>query len=55
MLARLDNHGVGLQVLFRGDGLFKTKVGGFISLLVTILVVGYAAQKVVKLYNHDDS
>ena len=55
MLASFDNHGVGLQVLFRGDSLFKTKFGGFVTLLVYILMVGYASQKIIKLYTHDDS
>jgi hypothetical protein len=43
MLASFDNHGVGLQVLFKGDSLFKTKFGGFVTLLVYILMVGYAS------------
>ena len=42
MLERLDSFGQGLHLQFRGSETFKSKLGGVVSLVVYLLVFGYA-------------
>ena len=45
MLASFDTYGTGLPILFKGSDVFKTKLGGFIKILINILVFIYALNK----------
>ena len=54
MLQKLDSFGQNLQLHFRGTNLFKSKLGGLISLIIQILVLGYGLTKIQKLVNKAD-
>ena len=53
-MKRFDSYGVGLNLLFRGEDNYKTKAGGAISILVHLVVLVYAVQKVLQLVQYDD-
>jgi len=53
-MKRFDIFGKALQVKFQGADQYQTKVGGFISILVCLVMVSYGSQKVVKLVTRGD-
>ena len=54
MLARFDSFGQNLQLQFNGNAMFKSRLGGLLSLFVYMLMLGYAGQKIIKLVNLED-
>ena len=55
MLASFDTYGTGLPILFKGSDVFKTKLGGFIKILINILVFIYALNKIRQLWLLEDA
>ena len=51
---KFDNNGQGLKLLFQGNKMFTTKLGGAIHLIVYLIMVVYGSQKLIKLYTYDD-
>jgi len=54
MFERFDTYGSGLNILFNGSDVFKTKLGGFIKVIVNILVFTYAIGKIQQLWLRED-
>jgi hypothetical protein len=54
MLRKLDSFGQPLQLQFQGRDLFKSRIGGTISLLIYMTVIAYAIGKCNKLVTKSD-
>jgi hypothetical protein len=46
---QIDIFGNEISLTFKGNHLYKTQVGGFLSLIVVIVILGFASQNVLKL------
>ena len=51
MLQSLDKFGHPIGVTYRGDTEFKTRLGGFITLLTYVLVILYTTEKVTEFFD----
>jgi hypothetical protein len=50
---KFDNNGQGLKLLFQGNEMFTTKLGGTIHLILYLIMLVYGSQKFLQLYTYD--